>query len=58
VLIVKKNSFVTKKGPNSKPEYETRARRLMDMGVESNTAYSVLSAQNWDLERATESIFG
>jgi len=45
-------------GPNSKPEYEARARRLIDMGVESVTAYSVLSAQNWDLERATESIFG
>jgi len=45
-------------GPNSKAEYESRARRLVDMGVETNTAYSVLSAQNWDLERATESIFG
>jgi len=44
-------------GPNVKPDYEAKTRRLMDMGVDEMTAHSVLSAQNWDLERATEAIF-
>lgn len=45
-------------GPNRKPEYETRTRRMVDMGVEEDAARSVLSTYNWDLERATESLFG
>lgn len=51
-------SFFYPTGPNSKPDYEARARRLVDMGVDLTTAYNVLSAQNWDLELATEAVFG
>jgi len=44
-------------GPNRIVDYENRVARLVDMGVDEATARGVLSANNWDLERATESIF-
>ncbi|ODN06512.1 Ubiquitin-conjugating enzyme E2-22 kDa [Orchesella cincta] len=44
-------------GPNRIAEYENRVTRLIDMGVDELTARAVLSANNWDLERATETIF-
>lgn len=44
-------------GPTRNDEYEARVRRLVDMGVEKETAISILSSRNWDLEVATEFFF-
>lgn len=57
VSIVVMNHGFLLVGPNMKTEFENRVRRLQDMGVEDKTARSVLSAHDWDLEQATESIF-
>ncbi|XP_046389838.1 ubiquitin-conjugating enzyme E2-22 kDa [Ischnura elegans] len=45
-------------GPNRSPELEAKIRRLMDMGIEEHTARVALSSYDWDLERATEQLFG
>ncbi|XP_071446118.1 ubiquitin-conjugating enzyme E2-22 kDa [Hetaerina americana] len=45
-------------GPNHSPELEAKIRRLMDMGIEEHTARVALSSYDWNLERATEQLFG
>jgi len=44
-------------GPYSNPEFDSKIRRLTDMGIESHDARVALSSFNWDLERATEQLF-
>jgi ubiquitin-conjugating enzyme (huntingtin interacting protein 2) len=44
-------------GPHPIPEYESRVRRLADMGVDETQARAMLSTHDWDLVRATESFF-
>jgi len=44
-------------GPTNNPDYETKIRRLKDLGVTEMNARASLSACDWDLERATEQIF-
>jgi len=44
-------------GANLIQEYETRVRRLVDMGVDETQARATLSTHDWDLERATEFFF-
>lgn len=44
-------------GPTSNTEYETKIRRLKDLGVTEMNARASLSSCDWDLERATEQIF-
>merc|ERR1712025_607893 len=39
------------------PDYETKLRRLKDMGVDDNAARVALSSCNWDVYRATEQLF-
>ena len=60
-LIVSKiqliNSFSFSIGPTNNSDYETKMRRLKDLGVTEINARASLSACDWDLERATEQIF-
>jgi len=44
-------------GPNKNHEYESRVRRLSDMGIDEMAARTTLSTHNWDLQRATEVYF-
>uniref|UniRef100_A0A8D8R3E4 E2 ubiquitin-conjugating enzyme n=1 Tax=Cacopsylla melanoneura TaxID=428564 RepID=A0A8D8R3E4_9HEMI len=44
-------------GPNKNPDFDQKIQRLTDMGVMSHDARVALSTYNWELERATESIF-
>lgn len=44
-------------GPNKNTDFDNKIQRLADMGVLNHEARVALSTYNWDLERATESIF-
>jgi len=44
-------------GPTQNSDYDQKVRRLVDMGVDENTAVATLSSHNWDLEHATEHFF-
>ncbi|CAL8132159.1 unnamed protein product [Orchesella dallaii] len=44
-------------GPNRNAEYENRVTQLVGLKVDEVTARAELSANNWSLELATESIF-
>ncbi|XP_013791980.1 ubiquitin-conjugating enzyme E2-22 kDa-like isoform X1 [Limulus polyphemus] len=43
--------------PKSYPEFDAKIKRLVDIGVDEHRARVALSSYNWDLEKATESIF-
>jgi len=45
-------------GPNKNSDFDTKIQRLIDMGIERDQARGALSTYNWDLERATEQLFG
>lgn len=45
-------------GPKHFAEFDAKIKRLLDMGVEENRARVALSSYSWDLEKATETIFG
>ncbi|XP_065310431.1 ubiquitin-conjugating enzyme E2-22 kDa isoform X1 [Dermacentor albipictus] len=44
-------------GPKHFPDFDTKIKRLLDMGVEEHRARVALSSYSWDLEKATEAIF-
>ncbi|EEB19629.1 ubiquitin-conjugating enzyme E2-22 kDa, putative [Pediculus humanus corporis] len=44
-------------GPHKHSEFESKIKRLCDMGVEEHRARVALSTYNWDLEQATEQLF-
>lgn len=44
-------------GPNANPDFDSKIRRLTDMGVDGDQARVALSTYNWDLMRATEQLF-
>ncbi|BES98866.1 ubiquitin-conjugating enzyme [Nesidiocoris tenuis] len=44
-------------GPPADDDCSRKISRLMDMGVDRETACVALSTYNWDLERSTEQIF-
>lgn len=44
-------------GPNRNPDCDQKIQRLRDMGIQEHEARSVLSKENWNLEKATESLF-
>ncbi|XP_067645993.1 ubiquitin-conjugating enzyme E2-22 kDa isoform X1 [Eurosta solidaginis] len=44
-------------GPHKFTECDTKIQRLRDMGIDEHDARAVLSKENWDLEKATESLF-
>lgn len=44
-------------GPYKFPECDAKIQRLKDMGINEHEARAVLSKENWDLEKATESLF-
>lgn len=44
-------------GPHRYPDCDGKIQRLMDMGIDEHDARAVLSKENWDLEKATESLF-
>ncbi|KAL5289920.1 UBE2K family protein [Megaselia abdita] len=44
-------------GPNKVADFDTKIQRLKDMGIDENQARACLSKENWDLEKATESLF-
>lgn len=44
-------------GPNRIPDCDSKIQRLRDMGIQEHDARSVLSKENWNLEKATENLF-
>lgn len=44
-------------GPHKYPDCDAKIQRLKDMGIDEHDARAVLSKENWDLEKATESLF-
>lgn len=44
-------------GPNRIPDCDQKIQRLRDMGISEHEARSVLSKENWNLEKATENLF-
>uniref|UniRef100_T1GGG3 E2 ubiquitin-conjugating enzyme n=1 Tax=Megaselia scalaris TaxID=36166 RepID=T1GGG3_MEGSC len=44
-------------GPNKVSDFDAKIQRLKDMGIDENQARACLSKENWDLEKATESLF-
>lgn len=44
-------------GPNKNADCDQKIQRLRDMGVSEHDARSVLSKENWNLEKATENLF-
>lgn len=44
-------------GPARFGDCDMKVQRLKDMGVNEHTARAVLSKENWNLEKATESLF-
>ncbi|GBP07717.1 Ubiquitin-conjugating enzyme E2-22 kDa [Eumeta japonica] len=44
-------------GPHRFPDCDVKIQRLKDMGIDEHDARAVLSKENWDLEKATESLF-
>lgn len=44
-------------GPAKNPDFDQKVQRLRDMGVSEHDARSVLSKENWNLEKATENLF-
>ncbi|KAH8408898.1 hypothetical protein KR009_003482 [Drosophila setifemur] len=45
-------------GPMSFPECDAKVQRLKDMGIDEHDARTVLSQENWNVEKATEFLFG
>ncbi|CAG0898211.1 unnamed protein product [Cyprideis torosa] len=44
-------------GKHGNADYDSKVRRLQDMGVDESAALSALSQCNWDISKATEKIF-
>lgn len=44
-------------GPRPVPEFDEKVCKLRDMGFEEHTARSALSSCQWNLEKATETLF-
>lgn len=44
-------------GPNRNQDCDQKIQRLRDMGIQEHEARSVLSKENWNLEKATENLF-
>ncbi|NP_001108475.1 ubiquitin-conjugating enzyme E2-22 kDa [Bombyx mandarina] len=45
-------------GPNIVHECNSKVQRMLDMGIDEHQARVALSSYDWDLERATEQLFG
>uniref|UniRef100_A0A1B0B5I3 Uncharacterized protein n=1 Tax=Glossina palpalis gambiensis TaxID=67801 RepID=A0A1B0B5I3_9MUSC len=45
------------KSPHRYPDCDAKIQRLQDMGINEHDARAVLSKENWDLEKASESLF-
>ncbi|XP_076326529.1 ubiquitin-conjugating enzyme E2-22 kDa-like [Tachypleus tridentatus] len=56
-LTAKHWSYTYAGASNSFPECDVKIKRLVDIGVDEHRARVALSSYNWDLEKATESIF-
>lgn len=44
-------------GPHKFADCYMKIQRLKDMGIDEHDARAVLSKENWDIEKATESLF-
>lgn len=56
-LIIKYLLILFILGPNKVSDFDAKIQRLKDMGIDENQARACLSKENWDLEKATESLF-
>lgn len=44
-------------GPCDCPDLRIKVEKLMDMGIDRDVAFTCLSSNDWDLEKATEQLF-
>lgn len=57
-LTAKHWSHIYAGASSNTPEFDAKIKRLIDMGVDEHRARVALSSCSWDLEKATETLFG